>query len=112
MKVDGNIGIDLATVADSAREVEAAGYSGAWTAETSHDPFLPLLLAAEHTSELEIGTSIAVAFARYADDARQHGVGPSGLLARDGSSSASAARSSRTSRSASRWSGHAGRPDA
>jgi probable F420-dependent oxidoreductase len=64
MKVDGNIGIDLATVADSAKEVEAAGYSGAWTAETSHDPFLPLLLAAEHTSELEIGTSIAVAFAR------------------------------------------------
>ena len=64
MKVDGNIGIDLATVAESAKEVEAAGYSGAWTAETAHDPFLPLLLAAEHTSELEIGTSIAVAFAR------------------------------------------------
>ena len=64
MKVDGNIGIDLATVADNAQEVEAAGYSGAWTAETAHDPFLPLLLAAEHTSELEIGTSIAVAFAR------------------------------------------------
>ncbi len=64
MKVDGNIGIDLATVAENAKEVEAAGYSGAWTAETSHDPFLPLLLAAEHTSEMEIGTSIAVAFAR------------------------------------------------
>ncbi|MEP1123814.1 MAG: LLM class F420-dependent oxidoreductase [Ilumatobacter sp.] len=64
MKVDGNIGIDLATVAENAKEVEAAGYSGAWTAETAHDPFLPLLLAAEHTSEMEIGTSIAVAFAR------------------------------------------------
>ena len=64
MKVDGNIGIDLATVAESAQEVEAAGYSGAWTAEMAHDPFLPLLLAAEHTSELEIGTSIAVAFSR------------------------------------------------
>ncbi len=64
MKVDGNIGIDLATVAENAKEVEAAGYSGAWTAETSHDPFLPLLLAAEHTTEMEIGTSIAVAFAR------------------------------------------------
>jgi probable F420-dependent oxidoreductase len=45
-------------------ELETAGYSGAWTAETSHDPFLPLLLAAEHTSEIELGTSIAVAFAR------------------------------------------------
>ena len=64
MKVDGNIGMDLRSVAHRAREVEAAGYSGAWTAETSHDPFLPLLLAAEHTETLEIGTSIAVAFAR------------------------------------------------
>ena len=64
MKVDGNIGMDLRSVAQNAQEVEAAGYSGAWTAETSHDPFLPLLLAAEHTERLEIGTSIAVAFAR------------------------------------------------
>jgi alkanesulfonate monooxygenase SsuD/methylene tetrahydromethanopterin reductase-like flavin-dependent oxidoreductase (luciferase family) len=29
-----------------------------------HDPFFPLLLAAEHTTEIELGTSIAVAFAR------------------------------------------------
>jgi len=64
MKVDGSIGMDLRSVAQKAQEVEAAGYSGAWTAETSHDPFLPLLLAAEHTERLEIGTSIAVAFAR------------------------------------------------
>lgn len=64
MKVDGNIGLDLNKVAASAQEVEAAGYAGAWTAETAHDPFLPLLLAAEHTTDLELGTSIAVAFAR------------------------------------------------
>ena len=64
MKVDGNIGAELRDVARRAKEVEAAGYSGAWTAETSHDPFLPLLLAAEHTEQMEIGTSIAVAFAR------------------------------------------------
>jgi probable F420-dependent oxidoreductase len=64
MKVDGGIGTDLRKVATSAKEVEAAGYSGAWTAETSHDPFFPLLLAAEHTETLELGTSIAVAFAR------------------------------------------------
>ena len=43
-------------LADMAKDVEAAGYSGAWTAETSHDPFLPLLLAAEHTEQLELGT--------------------------------------------------------
>ena len=64
MKVDGGISIDLHQAATSAREAEEAGYSGAWTAETSHDPFLPLLLAAEHTSKIELGTSIAVAFAR------------------------------------------------
>ena len=65
MKVDGGIpSNDLTKVATAAKEVEAAGYSGAWTAETSHDPFFPLLLAAEHTDQLELGTSIAVAFAR------------------------------------------------
>lgn len=64
MKVDGGIGLNLTEVANSAKEVEAAGYSGAWTAETSHDPFFPLLLAAEHTQKIELGTSIAVAFAR------------------------------------------------
>ncbi len=64
MKVDGGIGNDLRKAGEQAKEVEAAGYSGAWTAETSHDPFFPLLLAAEHTERLELGTSIAVAFAR------------------------------------------------
>ena len=64
MKVDGGIPADLAGAGGQAAELEAGGYSGAWTAETSHDPFLPLLLAAEHTSEIELGTSIAVAFAR------------------------------------------------
>ena len=64
MKIDGNISMNLHSSAQSARDAEAAGYSGAWTAETSHDPFLPLLLVAEHTTDLEIGTSIAVAFAR------------------------------------------------
>ena len=64
MKIDGSIGFDLHNVAANARDAEAAGYAGVWTAETSHDPFLPLLLAAEHTQTLELGTSIAVAFAR------------------------------------------------
>jgi probable F420-dependent oxidoreductase len=64
MKVDGGIGSNLHQAGAQAKELEAAGYSGAWTAETSHDPFFPLLLAAEHTETLELGTSIAVAFAR------------------------------------------------
>ncbi len=64
MKVDGGISSNLHLAGAQAKELEAAGYSGAWTAETSHDPFLPLLLGAEHTESLELGTSIAVAFAR------------------------------------------------
>jgi len=64
MKVDGGISLDLELTPQSAKEAEAAGYDGVWTAETSHDPFFPLLLAAEHTTKVEIGTSIAVAFAR------------------------------------------------
>ena len=64
MKVDGGITTDMSKVPQSAKEVETAGYSGAWTAETAHDPFLPLVLAAEHTETIELGTSIAVAFAR------------------------------------------------
>jgi probable F420-dependent oxidoreductase len=64
MKVDGGIPTNLAKAAKAAEDLEAAGYTGGWTAETSHDPFFPLLLAAEHTETLELGTSIAVAFAR------------------------------------------------
>jgi probable F420-dependent oxidoreductase len=64
LKVDGGIGSHLASVPQAASALERAGYDGCWTAEINHDPFLPLLLAAEHTSRLELGTSIAVAFAR------------------------------------------------
>jgi len=64
LKLDGGIPNQLARVPDAAGALERNGYDGGWTAETSHDPFLPLLLAAEHTSRLELGTNIAVAFAR------------------------------------------------
>ena len=55
---------DLARVPELAGTLEQQGYDACWTGETNHDPFLPLLLAAEHTSRLELGTNIAVAFAR------------------------------------------------
>ena len=35
-----------------------------WSAETSHDPFLPIAVGAAATEKLEFGTGIAVAFAR------------------------------------------------
>ena len=64
MRVDGTIGFDPAGVVAQAVEAEACGYDGIWSAETGHDPFLPLVLAAEHTERLQVGTGIAVAFAR------------------------------------------------
>ncbi len=64
MRVDAPLGPDLHTAPDTARSLEEAGYAGAWTAEIKNDPFLPLLRAAESTERLQLGTGIAVAFAR------------------------------------------------
>lgn len=64
MKVDAGLPNNLEGIADKVKKLEAAGYDGVRTAEMNHDPFFPLLLAAEHSSKLEIATSIAVAFAR------------------------------------------------
>lgn len=65
MKVDGVVMTpDPRAVPKAARELEEIGYDGVFTAETSHDPFLPLMLAALETERLELATGIAVAFAR------------------------------------------------
>ena len=88
------------------RRLEADGYDGTYTFEGPHDPFLPLVLAAEATERLELMTAVAIAFARS----------PMTLAAqawdlqrcpRAASTSASAARSSRTSSAASRCRGRA-----
>ncbi len=64
MKIDRALMGDLNDVAKSIQDLEAAGYDGAMTVETSHDPFLPLVLAAQNSERIELMTSIAVAFAR------------------------------------------------
>lgn len=64
MLIDTSLSPNLAKAPDSAAAAEAAGYDAIWTAETSHDPFFPLALAAPATSSITLGTSIAVAFAR------------------------------------------------
>jgi probable F420-dependent oxidoreductase len=64
MLVDGGLGGELRGVPDAARKLEEQGYDGLWTAETNHDPFFPLLLASQATERVELGTGIAVAFAR------------------------------------------------
>ena len=64
MKVDGGLGGDLRGAGKAAAKLEEQGYDGLWTAETSHDPFFPLLLGSQTTTNVELGTGIAVAFAR------------------------------------------------
>ena len=64
MKVDVSISADLSQVGRQAQRAQALGYDGLKIAELEHDPFLPLTLAAEHTSRIELMTSVAVAFAR------------------------------------------------
>ncbi len=65
MKVDVNVLFhDLREVAPLVRAAEQVGFDGLWTSETQHDPFLPLAVASTHTSRLQLGTAIAVAFAR------------------------------------------------
>lgn len=47
-----------------AAAVEEFGFDALWTSETQHDPFLPLALAAEHTRRVNLGTAVAIGFAR------------------------------------------------
>ena len=55
---------DLSLTRSIYPEIEAVGYDRAFSFEAKHDPFLPLAVAAEHTSRIELGTAIAIAFAR------------------------------------------------
>ena len=64
MKIDGGIGFDPNGIAAQAKKAEESGYDGVWSAETNHDPFLPIAVGAAATEKLEFGTGIAVAFAR------------------------------------------------
>jgi probable F420-dependent oxidoreductase len=64
MKVDALLHHNLAAVPQQVAALEAAGFAGLQTVETGHDPFFPLLLAAEHSKALDLTTAIAVAFAR------------------------------------------------
>jgi probable F420-dependent oxidoreductase len=52
-------------IAELAREAERRGTArGVFVAEAAHDPFVALTLAAGGTERIELGTSVAVAFAR------------------------------------------------
>ncbi|MBW2316436.1 MAG: TIGR03617 family F420-dependent LLM class oxidoreductase [Deltaproteobacteria bacterium] len=64
MRVNASLISGLESVPSRIRAIEAAGYDGAFSAEISSDPFLPLLLAAEHSERVRLMTAISVAFAR------------------------------------------------
>jgi probable F420-dependent oxidoreductase len=65
MKLDtALVAASLKDVPAAARAAEEMGFDAVWTAETSHDPYFPVALAAEHTQGIKLGTSIAVAFPR------------------------------------------------
>jgi alkanesulfonate monooxygenase SsuD/methylene tetrahydromethanopterin reductase-like flavin-dependent oxidoreductase (luciferase family) len=49
---------------ETARYLEELGFETLWTLETQHNPFFPLILSAEHTRTIKLGTSIALAFPR------------------------------------------------
>ncbi|MGZ4712628.1 MAG: TIGR03617 family F420-dependent LLM class oxidoreductase [Acidimicrobiia bacterium] len=65
MKIDAPlVATRLAEVPAASRALETAGFDGAYTFEGPHDPFLPLLLASEHTDHIDLMTAVAIAFAR------------------------------------------------
>lgn len=55
---------DLLAARTVYRDLEALGYDRAFSFEAKHDPFLPIAVAAEHTSTIGLGTALAIALAR------------------------------------------------
>ena len=65
MKIEATLlGQDLSRSGEEAKRLEDAGVDAVYSFEGSHDPFFPLLLAAKETRRVELGTAIAIAFAR------------------------------------------------
>ncbi len=63
MLVDTTLG-PLESAAEGALEAEREGFDGVFAGEVQSDPFLPLVLGAAATRDIDLGTSIAVAFSR------------------------------------------------
>ena len=65
VKLDlGFMTFDLRDIPAYARRTEELGVGALWSAETKHDPFLPLAIAGANASRVQLGTAIAVAFPR------------------------------------------------
>lgn len=72
MYIDCNIGgtvsgsdeAGIAGLVGQAARAERIGFDGIWSTDVDRDPFLPLAIAAMTTTGLQLGTGVAVAFAR------------------------------------------------
>lgn len=64
MRIDARLDTTLSSVAGDVRACEEIGFDGAWNTENRADPFLSLTLACEHSRHIELGPSVAIAFAR------------------------------------------------
>ncbi|AKS31916.1 LLM class F420-dependent oxidoreductase [Mycolicibacterium goodii] len=72
MHIDCNIGgavsgaddTGITAVVGQAARAQDIGFDGIWSTDVDRDPFLPLAVAAMTTTTVQLGTGIAVAFAR------------------------------------------------
>ena len=52
---------DMHSIPDRVRKLEDLGWNSVSVGETQHNPFLPLMLVAEHTTQMQFATSVAIA---------------------------------------------------
>ncbi|MCS7275697.1 MAG: TIGR03617 family F420-dependent LLM class oxidoreductase [Dehalococcoidia bacterium] len=66
MKVEATITApsSIDDIVNHARHLEELGFDTILVPEAGHDPFLPVMVLAEHTSRVTLGTGVAVAFPR------------------------------------------------
>jgi probable F420-dependent oxidoreductase len=64
VKFDARLEVPTPGIGAEAASLEGLGYTGLWTAEAGHDPFIGVALAAANTTTADVGTGVAVALAR------------------------------------------------
>ena len=68
---EGQAKSEIGTIAAAARWCEELGFDGLTAPEAGHDPYLPLIVAAEHTRNIKLGTNVAIAFPRMLERLRR-----------------------------------------
>lgn len=63
-RIGGTAGADIDSLNQRILAIDRAGFDGVWSTEVEHDPFLPLSVAASQIPHVQLGTGVAVAFAR------------------------------------------------